>query len=123
MNSDDTGRKLFGQGAQKNPRMKQAALAAAKGNCAECSKPIREKFVLHHETYDHACTYLRTTKVDTGKRIRTVPDCARCETQQPAAFAQCLEKLKPLHGYCHVRHHANDGHSGAAIALRHIEKR
>jgi hypothetical protein len=92
------------------------------GQCALCSRPLGEVFVIHHIDYDHTCSFNKTLRIDasTPKRpgkLRTVPDCEACKVECEARFRSCLSRVTVVHKGCNARLSLPEGYRRVARTM------
>lgn len=83
----------------KNPFLKKIMLDKYNNTCQFCHRPIKEKFVLHHLTYDYECNKERVKILSPTKtypeRTLNLPDCENCDNKE-----ECISRLVPVHSFC-----------------------
>lgn len=76
---------------------------------------ISSKIEKHHESYIRLCIGAALSPGDddiyreaTDKEFSQVPDCRRCQAENPTYFRGCLKLIYPLHASCHGRVHEKE---------------
>lgn len=95
----------FGRRITKNPFVKQFLISRDGNCCSWCKKRFIKGTNIHHISYDHSCSFHKTTRISrvtSVGRIRTsiIPDCQSCSIEQPMAFQNCISKLVIVHPVC-----------------------
>lgn len=87
------------------------------GLCEFCRAPFMARMlddaVVHHLSYDHECTRIRSNVVDP-------PRCGDCLREHELEAFRCLQRLRLLHRDCHERLHrmeARDPEWKASVGL------
>ncbi len=76
---------------------------------------ISSKIEKHHESYIRLCIGAalppNSDDIDrqaADKEFNQVPDCRRCQAENPVYFQGCLKLIFPLHSSCHGRVHEKE---------------
>jgi hypothetical protein len=73
--------------------------------CSWCNKKMIKDPIIHHNTYEHVCSfnryiyYDRPTEKRPNRKART-PDCDSCKNRNFDRFKECMDKLVLVHGLC-----------------------
>ena len=98
--------KRFASRIQKNPVIKSFVFSRDK-YCQACGKSFgegkRTPFHVHHIDYDHACGFDKTVAVLSDVRVHHLPDCGRCQIEQPSSFEGCVSRLSAVHPICNMK--------------------
>lgn len=106
--------RLFAEGCLRN-RYFHERIFQRGPKCLGCDKKfnreeakIQSKIEKHHNCYMRECigSLLPDGHYDiyrdvSGDESDEVPDCRRCEIDNPEYFEGCLKRIFPVHGECH----------------------
>ena len=105
--------KNFCRRSQKNEFMQNFVFERDSRICYFCHKPIdRDRLVLHHLTYEHACktdlviSVFRPTEKRPSRFLK-MPDCHSCFENTFPVFMKCSSLLVAAHRHCHGWYHTH----------------